>query len=389
MKASVGPQQSEHAEAAPSPAPQVVTPAQRLQRTAGNFAIQQFVQTKLRAGSPGDPLEREADRVADEVVGNDPAADMARIFGRDFSSVRMHTGESDAERARSLGARAFTLGNDIVFGRGEYQPGTKEGQRLIAHELTHVVQQSRGSASAGEIHRKPDDPPPDTTKIPAGETVEIPLERLKRWPANDLIVGVFGTNLVALPLKGEAWTLAPATEVGTVAEPGPILTIPTVGKEGLVAVKVSGNVAFLIDAGGEQAVVSPTALAEIQSALGVTSIKGTVITHVHKDHIQSLVEIVKAAQIRPENLHFAEAFENILNPYLNALRNDASLQPLGYSATASFTKIATPTTGTFFSSTQVEGEMQFDYYGLTGPMRTLSAARTAGGLGKTADTGSL
>lgn len=63
-------------------------------------------------------------------------------FGRDFGDVRVHTGGQAASSARSLGARAYTVGSDVVFGSGEYAEGTLGGRRLLAHELTHVVQQS-------------------------------------------------------------------------------------------------------------------------------------------------------------------------------------------------------------------------------------------------------
>lgn len=62
----------------------------------------------------------------------------------DFSSVRVHAGTDATQAARAIGARAYTAGQDIVFGQGEYAPGTTEGTRLLAHELTHVVQQRRG-----------------------------------------------------------------------------------------------------------------------------------------------------------------------------------------------------------------------------------------------------
>ena len=62
-------------------------------------------------------------------------------FGQDFSQVRIHTDAKAAESARTLSAKAFTLGRDIVFGAGQYAPGASEGRRLMAHELTHVVQQ--------------------------------------------------------------------------------------------------------------------------------------------------------------------------------------------------------------------------------------------------------
>ena len=64
-------------------------------------------------------------------------------FQRDFSSVRVHQGSRAAELAASINARAFTLGRDIVFGRGQYSPSTAAGRTLIAHELTHVLQQNR------------------------------------------------------------------------------------------------------------------------------------------------------------------------------------------------------------------------------------------------------
>ena len=62
-------------------------------------------------------------------------------FGADFSGVRVHTGSYAAETAKSINARAFTIGENIVFGVGQYAPDSQEGRRLLAHELTHTVQQ--------------------------------------------------------------------------------------------------------------------------------------------------------------------------------------------------------------------------------------------------------
>jgi hypothetical protein len=63
-------------------------------------------------------------------------------FGCDFSKVRVHTGPEASESTRELNARAYTVGRDIVFGDGWYEPRTANGRRLLAHELTHVVQQT-------------------------------------------------------------------------------------------------------------------------------------------------------------------------------------------------------------------------------------------------------
>jgi hypothetical protein len=62
-------------------------------------------------------------------------------FGCDLSQVRVHTDTRAAETARWVNARAFAIGNSVVFARGQYNPQSKEGQRLIAHELAHVIQQ--------------------------------------------------------------------------------------------------------------------------------------------------------------------------------------------------------------------------------------------------------
>lgn len=66
-------------------------------------------------------------------------------FGTDFSQVRVYTDNKADEAAKSINAKAFTKGKDVVFGSGQYSPGTSSGKRLLAHELTHVVQQGNSS----------------------------------------------------------------------------------------------------------------------------------------------------------------------------------------------------------------------------------------------------
>lgn len=78
---------------------------------------------------------------------------MERGFGADFSRVRVHSGAAAAQSAQELSARAYTVGHDIVFGAGQYRPSTHEGRRLLAHELTHVLQQN-GHGSPCRIQRK-------------------------------------------------------------------------------------------------------------------------------------------------------------------------------------------------------------------------------------------
>ena len=73
-------------------------------------------------------------------------------LGGDLSDVRVHTTGESAAAAEGLSAKAFTVGNDVHFGSGEYQPGTKQGDKLLAHELTHVVQGQKSG-----VQRKADD----------------------------------------------------------------------------------------------------------------------------------------------------------------------------------------------------------------------------------------
>ncbi len=86
--------------------------------------------------------------------GGQPLPESARTFfeprfGRDFSRVRVHTNSHAAESANAVKARAYTVGRDIVFGAGQYVPVTSAGQRLLAHELTHVVQQNNQKREMG------------------------------------------------------------------------------------------------------------------------------------------------------------------------------------------------------------------------------------------------
>lgn len=169
---------------------------------------QPTIQTKLAISTPGDQFEREADEVADQVMrmpdstlqrrGNacsdvsDPrssevaepqiqrrvngeagevASDFTNRlgggapldtasrsyfeprFGHDFGNVRIHDGPQAATAAASIQARAFTLGHDVVFAAAEHDPGSESGRHLLAHELTHVVQQSGADGiHVGERH---------------------------------------------------------------------------------------------------------------------------------------------------------------------------------------------------------------------------------------------
>ena len=78
---------------------------------------------------------------------------MEQRFGYDFSRVRVHSGSEAEQSAREVNARAYTVGHNLVFGPGQFAPETLDGRRLIAHELTHVVQQGRADRTVPQASR--------------------------------------------------------------------------------------------------------------------------------------------------------------------------------------------------------------------------------------------
>jgi hypothetical protein len=113
----------------------------------GGVPVRSVNTTNLRLGSPHDRHEQEAERFADATVREvPPSSNHGR--GADLSGVRVHTDERAGESARAVNALAYTVGNNIVFGSGQYSPHTLSGKRLLAHELTHVMQQSRAPETA-------------------------------------------------------------------------------------------------------------------------------------------------------------------------------------------------------------------------------------------------
>ena len=166
-----------------TPAPSRAGAPQPVNTVGGRARLKPPVQPKLKVGDGNDPLEREADRVAGEVVsGPDATTQPPRLradttgalpepertkspelfsgrgdplpapmrgyferrFDHDFTGVRLHHGPDAARSALSFGARAYTYGRDIVFGAGEFAPSSNRTRGLLAHELAHVVQQGAG-----------------------------------------------------------------------------------------------------------------------------------------------------------------------------------------------------------------------------------------------------
>ncbi len=143
----------------------VASAVDRLQRGAGNATLHRVLAPALRGPrnvqrACRECEEEKAQEVSSEVASylsrgpaGRPLAESARAFfeprfGRDFSNVRVHTDRPAADSAAELQARAYTVGSNVFFGRSEYSPDSGEGRKLLAHELTHVVQQDGADAAA-------------------------------------------------------------------------------------------------------------------------------------------------------------------------------------------------------------------------------------------------
>lgn len=180
-----------------------VTSNQRRQRMANATAgrDEERGSSGIPIGSPDSKYEREADKIASQVAGSGHATTsstgttrrvqrstkagdasqgtaptsvenvisspgeslstrvqqkMESSIGENYSGVNIHTGPRAAKSADDVNARAYTVGNDIVFNSGEYAPDTPGGQRTLAHELAHVTQQSQGDAMVQRQLREPD-----------------------------------------------------------------------------------------------------------------------------------------------------------------------------------------------------------------------------------------
>lgn len=158
------------------------------------------------------PVQRKAQPSAEVFAGSADVESVVRSSGRpldaatrrymesrigfDFSKVRVHTDERAAASARALGAQAYTVGSSVVFGAGSYAPQTTKGRRLLAHELTHVVQQSSSPQRSHPVAR------PAPRQVQRFWGIELPdakawlLGKLQKIDGYPLFCVVIGQDLI-------------------------------------------------------------------------------------------------------------------------------------------------------------------------------------------------
>jgi hypothetical protein len=147
-----------------------------VQRAVGNAAATEIAEDQR---SPVLEVIGSGGQSLDEGV----RTDMEARLGHDFSGVRVHTDDRADASARSVSAHAYTVGSDIVFQRGAYDPASTAGQTLLAHELTHVVQQRSG--------------PVDGTSTGGGVAVSDPSDRFEREAAAN------AARVMSAPVKAQ------------------------------------------------------------------------------------------------------------------------------------------------------------------------------------------
>ena len=122
-----------------------------LQRTHGNRFVQRLLLADTAHGARGSPRGNSRSEARGQALEPDVRQLMETRFGEDFSRVRVHIDEHAEETAQEMGAVAYTLGSDVFFGAGQYDPRTQEGTRRLAHELAHVVQQAPAEAGRHDV----------------------------------------------------------------------------------------------------------------------------------------------------------------------------------------------------------------------------------------------
>lgn len=134
-----------------------------LQRTAGNASV---VQLLGEGEEERSPVQDVVGSGGGSPLDGGVRSSMESAFGTSFGDVRVHTDDRASRSAEAVGANAYTVGSDVVFRSGQFNPSSPTGQRTLAHELAHVVQQSQG--------------PVDGTDAPGGIRLSSPSDRFEQ-----------------------------------------------------------------------------------------------------------------------------------------------------------------------------------------------------------------
>jgi len=183
---------------------------------------------------------------------------MSNAFGSDFSKVNIHTGADAIQMNRSLGARAFTHGSDVFFNEGEYNPSSNTGKHLLAHELTHVVQQNgktpiqkkdeakpeeQGQESISPTVQKNIQKAPEPAKPKASKTVDVPFASIPENEKQSDPTG--GTHGIQIERKGDdLYYHLPAPTNVTHLVPKPVVDTDKSKKQTIKSITWGGSLPY-------------------------------------------------------------------------------------------------------------------------------------------------
>jgi hypothetical protein len=277
-----------------------------------------FIQAKMTVNKPGDKLEKEADTMAEDAMkgkvqratlpeekvqindekkiqakssdnlgtlsdttqasvqnrttGGEPLSGdvlsyMEPRFNADFSGVRIHTDKESAGLSNQLSARAFTYQNHLFFSHGEYQPGTSEGRFLLAHELSHTIQQ--GHSVKRKLNYSTTVTPPHVQRFAAGEILDWIAGKANNIPGFRMFTVILGMN----PVNMSAVDRSAANILRALIEfiPGGTIITTALDNHG-VFTKVSDWIEKQIKAFGMTGQMFKTALTKFIDSLGASDL---------------------------------------------------------------------------------------------------------------------
>jgi hypothetical protein len=149
-----------------SPSGSVTAQLLELQRSAGNSGVAALLQRKVEGEEETSPVRDLMRSGGGSALDESTRNFMESRLGADLGDVRIHTGSKATEAARSVQAHAYTVGTDVVFQDGQYSPSSTEGKKMLAHELTHVIQQKAGPVAG--------------TPAPGGISISDPSDRFEQ-----------------------------------------------------------------------------------------------------------------------------------------------------------------------------------------------------------------
>ncbi|NEU10432.1 DUF4157 domain-containing protein [Flavihumibacter sp. R14] len=310
---------------------------EKINRKPLSASITSFIQTKTERNTPAvsDSLSQsiQSSKGGGSFLDGGTQTFMSDRFGTDFGNVKVHTDGEAIQMNRELNAKAFTVGHDVYFNEGQYQPGSADGKRLLAHELTHTVQQgasgqrneNQGALKENFIQRKCADPQDVVQCDEEEKASDNPFAEWKNSEGSLLLI--YGDDkLFILPGSPTAYFPTEASQklfeqsaAHYTQDMGTLFEVPATGASGTRIFKAGNKTAMVLDAGydptpGQSRLVAQVYMNQvlgITGRLGITKVTRIIPIHGHSDHVVGIPTIVTRLNVKASNVVIPKAFETI------------------------------------------------------------------------------